>query len=142
MRPFLSLVAIAVVQLAVLAQPTDRVHEFAKGGLKLEGRIADGDPRVKIELEANRSAEMPAKRFLVKLPGGKKYRITMRSTELDSFLMVQDKDGKQLDYDDDSGGGNDSALTLDIEKTAVFRVFAASVDKTGAFTVEIREQAP
>ena len=47
---------------------------------------------------------MPAKRFEVPLQSGKNYQLTMDSKELDSFLVLQDKTGKELAYDDDSGG--------------------------------------
>ena len=45
-----------------------------------------------------------AKIYTVKLDAGKSYRIDMTSTEIDSFLRVEDSDGTRLGMDDDGAG--------------------------------------
>ena len=59
-----------------------------------------------------KAALLPAKRYEVRLQGGKTYRLTMDSQELDSFLVLQDKTGKELAFDDDSGGNRNSLLAI------------------------------
>jgi tetratricopeptide (TPR) repeat protein len=140
MRPFVSLLLLASVNAGLCAQPAEKIHELGKDGLKLEGRIDAGEPKVKVAVDGGKTLELPAKSFLVRLSGGKSYRVTMRSNELDSFLVIRDADGKQLDYDDDSGGGLDAALTLDVKKDAVVRVHMAALEKVGKFVLEVREK--
>jgi hypothetical protein len=128
MRLFVSLLLFFVIAGALPAQTAEMVHELGKDGLKLTGRVVETDPKTKVDVEDGKSLEMPAKRFLVKLLGGKSYRLTMRSKEIDSFLVIQDAAGRQLDYDDDSGGGQDAALTIAMEAGGVrlFRRLAVS----------------
>jgi CHAT domain-containing protein/Tfp pilus assembly protein PilF len=141
MRPFVSLLLFASVNTGLCAQPAERIYDLGKDGLKLERRIDAGDPKVKVHVEGDKSVELSAKSFLVRLAGGKSYRVTMESRELDSFLIVQDNDGKQLDYDDDSGGGQDAALTLAVANDRTYRFFAASLKNTGTFIFRLRERA-
>jgi CHAT domain-containing protein/Tfp pilus assembly protein PilF len=117
-------------------------HVVGNEGLKFDGRITAEDAKIKVTLEDGKTFELPAKRYLVKLAGGKSYFLSMRSKMLDSFLVVQNKAGKQIDYDDDSGGGLDAALTLDVKADAVFRIHAAALEKTGDFQLVIREWLP
>ena len=65
-------------------------------------------------------------------------RLTLDSKEIDSVLVVQDKTGKQLAWDDDSGGGLNSLLTIDILQDGTYQVFAASIKGTGHFHLKVR----
>jgi CHAT domain-containing protein/Tfp pilus assembly protein PilF len=120
----------------------DFVHVVGKKELSLEGRIAADDAKTKVTLEDGSEVGMPAKRYSVKLAAGKSYFLTMGSSAIDSFLIIQDQDGNQVDYDDDSGGGLNAALTLDVKADTVFRIYAAAVSKTGSFRLVIRERLP
>jgi tetratricopeptide (TPR) repeat protein/CHAT domain-containing protein len=128
------------------SSPSEKAYEKAyvvgKDGLTIEGRLAADDAKVKVTLDNGKVIELPAKRYLVNLTGGKQYVLTMRSKSVDSFLLVQDGSDKQLDYDDDSGGGLDSQLTLDAKETVTHRVFAASLERTGPFALTIRLRTP
>ena len=112
MRPLALLLLLLTLAARTPAQPTEKVHELGKTGLTLEGRIDANDAKVKVKLDDGKTFELPAKRYLVRLPSGKSYHFTMRSKELGSFLILQDADGKQLVYDDDSGGDLESPLTF------------------------------
>src|SRR5579859_5069298 len=114
------------------------VHEVGKTGLTLEGKVAADDPKVKVIVGA-RFGLLPAKVFEVKLQGGKQYRISLDSREIDSVLVVQDKDGKQLAWDDDSGGDLNSLLTLDVLTAATYKIHAASLKGAGGFTLKVQE---
>jgi hypothetical protein len=134
-------IAIMVMASAVCAQPASKEYVVGKDGLTINGKIAADDAKVKVTTEINdKIFELPAKPYSVKLTGGNSYVVSLRSKEIDSFLVVQDAGGKQLDYDDDSGGDSDAQLTLHIKETATFRVFAASLKGVGPFTLTIRKR--
>src|SRR5262249_25031002 len=83
-----------------------------KDGLKLTGTVDQKDPKVPVEFEGNKG-NLPAKLYQIKMAAKTKYLIEMDADdqkELDAFLVVQDKDGKQLAADDDSGGGLNARL--------------------------------
>ena len=61
------------------------------------GSIAQADAKVKV----SDGKSLPAKVFEVRLQAGKTYFISMNSKELDSFLVLQDKTGKELAFDDE-----------------------------------------
>ncbi len=109
----------------------------AKDKLVLEKKevIGADDPTVK-PLQA---AAMPAKCYEVRLEGSKKYRLTMDSKELDSFLLLQDKTGKELAFNDDGGGDLNSLLDFSPERDDTYIVFAASFKGTGSFQLKIVE---
>jgi RNA polymerase sigma factor (sigma-70 family) len=100
-----------------------------------KGKIADSDAKVKV----SNGPSLPAQRFEVKLEAGKQYQLTMDSTELDSLLVVQDPSGNELANDDNSGGNLNSLLLLTPRADGPYLVFAAAVEKTGAFHVKIAE---
>ncbi len=104
-----------------------------------KGMIAEGDAKVK-----TRDGPLPAKRFVVALQGGKQYRLTMDSQDIDSYLVLQDKTGKELAFDDDSGGNQNSLLLYTPARDDNYTVFAAAlpnpmVKNTGAF---VRGRSP
>jgi len=104
-----------------------------------KGTIAEDDAKVKTQ-----SGSLPSKRFEVPLQGGKTYRLTMDSHELDSFLVLQDKTGKELAFDDDSGGDLNSLLMYTPSSDDTYTVFAASfpnpkVKNVGAFVLKVME---
>src|SRR5437660_1807105 len=78
-------------------------------GLKIEGTVEGTDDRVTVVAGDNK-VRLPAKRYQLKMTGGTKYRLDMVSDDLDSFLVVQDQGGKQLAFDDDSGGNLNARL--------------------------------
>jgi serine/threonine protein kinase/formylglycine-generating enzyme required for sulfatase activity len=99
-----------------------------------KGTIVEEDAKVKTQ-----SGPLPAKRFEVGLQNGKKYRITMDSGEINSFLVLQDKAGKELAFDDDGGGGQNSRLLYTAPTDDFYTVFAASFKGTGSFVLKIME---
>jgi serine/threonine protein kinase/formylglycine-generating enzyme required for sulfatase activity len=100
-----------------------------------KGTIGEDDPKVKLSQEG----ALPCKRFEVRLQAGKKYRLTMESQDLDSFLVLQDKTGKELGFDDDSGGNLNSLLVYTPFSDGGYTVFAASLKGTGLFVLKIME---
>ncbi len=93
-----------------------------------------------VKIEKSKYAPfLPAKNYSVKMKKGMTYTITMRSKELDSFLVLQDKDAKQLGWDDDSGGDLDAHLPFTATEDGLYNVYAAAFKGTGAFSLDIVE---
>ncbi len=103
---------------------------------KVDGTIAKDDDKVPIS-DGTQALALPAKVHDVKLQAGKKYTITMVSGELDAFLVLQDKGGKQLAFDDDGGGNLNAKLDFTPAKDDAYKVYAASFKGTGAYTLAI-----
>jgi serine/threonine protein kinase/formylglycine-generating enzyme required for sulfatase activity len=104
-----------------------------------KGMIAEEDATVKTQ-----NGPLLAKRFEVRLQAGKTYRLTMDSNDIDSFLVLQDKTGKEPAFDDDSGGGVNSLLLYKPSSDDTYTVFAASlpnpmVKSTGSFVLKVVE---
>ncbi len=121
-----------------------KVHEVAKDGLTLEGAVAPTDMLLQMTTVRGQAYQMHAKLFLVKLSAGKKYRVTMDSTEIDSFLYVVDEEGKQGKSDDDSGGNNNALLIFEPAKDGKYGIFTAAFPNeerksAGKFILKIRE---
>jgi serine/threonine protein kinase/formylglycine-generating enzyme required for sulfatase activity len=100
-----------------------------------KGRIAEGEAQVKTP-----AGSLPARRFEIKLQAGRTYRLTMDSKDLDSFLVLQDRTGRELAFDDDSGGNLNSLLDYTAPSDDTYMVVAASLKGTGSFVLAIREK--
>jgi hypothetical protein len=117
-----------------------KVHEVEIGGLKIEGKVADCDPKFKIvPQEKKNEVTLPGKMFQVKLKAGKRYRISLDSSDIDSVLLVTDSADKQLAFDDDGGGGLNALLFLDPAKDGTYKIHALSIKGTGAFLLQVKE---
>jgi serine protease Do len=118
----------------------DKVYSVGKDGLKIEGTVEATDKKVEIEVKDKRGS-LPAKLYPVKLTGGVKYRILMSSDALDAFLVLQDAAGKQLAFDDDSGGGSkglDAQIDFTAPKDGTYKIYAAALQGTGKFILTVR----
>ena len=81
--------------------------------------------------------------YLVKLERGKVYQIDMITPtpqQLDPFLFLEDKDGKVVAQDDDSGGQLNARILYRANATGNYRILAASVGNrgNGEYTLQIR----
>jgi hypothetical protein len=82
----------------------------------------------------------PAKVYEVELAAND-YQIDLVSNDIDSFLRVLDKTGKELAFDDDSGGNLNARLTFTPPIAGTYRIVATSLDgATGAFTLSIENK--
>lgn len=72
---------------------------------------------------------------------GQFVQIDMQSTEIDSYLVLQDQYGQQLQYNDDGGGNLNSRITFTLPYTGVYRIVAESYRTTdrpfGTYTLSI-----
>src|SRR5262245_18893710 len=124
--------------------PKDKVQTVGKGGLKIGAKITDNDKKFDFTIDlGGKEFQLPmqAKPYSVKLEANKRYVMTLDTDDddLDPFLVVQDAGGKTVAFDDDSGGKLNSKLTYSPKKDGTFKVYAAALKGTGAFTLKITE---
>src|SRR5262245_41195248 len=88
----------------------------AKGDqdIKIEGKLSTDDPK-------DKKRGTPCKVHMVQMKAGNTYTIDMVSTEIDSYLRLEDKDGKQLDEDDDSGGNLNARMVFNCTRDGEYR---------------------
>jgi hypothetical protein len=128
-----------IVETGAGAKEEMQVYTLGKDGLKIEGKIDAGDGKVSFMPVEGKEFQLPGKLFLVKLPANKKFTVSMDSNDLDSVLVVKDEAGKQLAWDDDSGGGLNSLLTFETKKEGTYKIYALSLKGTGDFTLQVKE---
>jgi hypothetical protein len=114
---------------------TDAQAQKDKDTIRIEGKLTKDDPKDK---RRNGASQV----HTVKMKAGKTYTIDMVSTELDSYLFLDDNTGKQLAEDDDSGGGTDAQIVFECKTAGDYRVVVTSFDAatTGDFTVMVAKK--
>lgn len=103
-------------------------------GQAASGRLQQGDG----QLTSGEFAD--AYRFLGQ--AGQRIAIEMRSTELDSYLILAPPTGAQQDNDDDARGGtNNARIEVTLEQTGEYRVFATSFrpGETGRYEIVVTD---
>jgi serine protease Do len=70
---------------------------------------------------------------------GQQVVIEMSSAELDPYLILLDPTGADLMQDDNSGGGRNSRITVNLPSSGIYTVFANSRDagETGRYTLQV-----
>jgi serine protease Do len=86
--------------------------------------------------------DCPGKPYPLKCVGGRTYTIDMRSEEFDSFLRLEDGNGRTIMEDDDSGGGktgHDARIVFKCDKPGDYTIAATSYNRgaKGKFTVTV-----
>jgi S1-C subfamily serine protease len=71
---------------------------------------------------------------------GEQITVTLRSSSFDSWLVVSEPGGSLNEHDDDSGGGNDSQLTLTLPHAGRYVIAANTVGQrdTGPYTISVQ----
>src|SRR5262245_7699328 len=62
------------------------------------------------------------KTYVFKMAEGKTYQLDMKSKEFDSYLRLEDPDGKQVAADDDGGGFPDARIIFRAPKTGDYTI--------------------
>jgi hypothetical protein len=102
--------------------------------VSIADKLTNADPK-----DAKTSG--PAKIYEVELAAGTDYQIDLVSNDFDSFLRVLDKNGKELAFDDDSGGALNARLTFTPPDAGTYRIVAASLGEgAGDFTLSIENK--
>jgi hypothetical protein len=105
--------------------------KMEKGEAKFTGNLTKADPR-----RGNKIHKL----FLVPLEEGKTYQIDQVS-KMDSYLFLEDPDGKLLAQDDDGGGFPNARITYKAAKKGNYRIVATTLggQDTGEFTLTVRQ---
>jgi hypothetical protein len=100
---------------------------------KFQGKLTKDDPK-----DAQRGG--PSQVHAVRMKAGKVYTIDMVSTELDSYLRLQDSKGTELAEDDDSGGGLNARIIFNCTADGEYRVVCTTVGPMpgGAYSLTVR----
>ena len=84
----------------------------------------------------------------IDLEAGKTYRIDMTSRKLDSYLRLEDPDGKTVDEDDDGGGDFNARIVHKAKRTAKYKIVATATksglrpETTGRYRLTVRDAEP
>lgn len=128
--------AVAVAAVSAAAQAQDAVPvtigEPMSGRITTESPLLAGEDGIRYQRYSFRAS-------------GRKLRITLRSFELDSYLVVQKVSAagtETVGEDDDGGGDLDSQVVLDAdgEYVVIARHFGANA--TGSFTLLVEDAPP
>lgn len=111
---------------------------YARGGLP---RIAVGQT-VTGQLSTSdflRTDGTYADGYVYQATAGEKLKITLRSKEFDSWLVVDEPNGPYRETNDDGGGENDSQMVVTIPRTGPYLIVANTVSKgtTGSYTLSL-----
>src|SRR5437016_2649977 len=90
---------LAVSVLCVVGRPLAAQEKKAEPLLLIKGELTDQDSKDKVRTTSY------CKTYEFKMEEGKTYRIDMTSLEIDPFLRLENENGGQVAFDDDSGGG-------------------------------------
>ena len=107
------------------------------GSLDVKSELTEKDNKDKVRKDSY------CKIFTFKMVKGQTYQIDMKSKDIDSYLRLEDPDGKQVAADDDSGGFPDARITYKAADSGDFKIIATTYggDSTGAFTLTAVDKA-
>lgn len=101
------------------------------GNLNVKSELTNKDDKDKIRTDSY------CKIFTYKMVKGRTYQIDMKSKDIDSYLRLEDPDGKQVAFDDDGGGFPDARITYKAADSGDHKIIATTFggNSTGAFTL-------
>ncbi len=100
--------------------------------LKIDGELRPDD-----EKDSQRNTR--CKVHLVTLNAGQRYTIDMVGRGFDAYLRLEDKAGKQLDEDDDSGGDLNAQIVFNCTRDGEYRIICTCfADATGKYTLTVK----
>jgi hypothetical protein len=118
-------VRVALVAVALLASLTPRA--------RAQGQIAIGQA-MSSQLTVASPVNSDGRRYALWTfmgTAGQFVQIDMQSAELDSYLILQDQNGTQLQFNDDGGGGLNARISYALPYTGVYRIMAMSFRTSG-----------
>ncbi|MEI7684696.1 MAG: PPC domain-containing protein, partial [Planctomycetota bacterium] len=84
--------------------------------------------------------QMPCKIHIVNLEKGKSYLVDMTSSDLDSYLRIEDSQGARLDQDDDGGGNLNARIRFTPTKDDAYQIIATTfAGGEGAYTLTVKD---
>jgi hypothetical protein len=81
------------------------------------------------------------KTYTYKMIEGRSYQIDMKSKEIDSYLRLENPEGVQVAFDDDSGGFPDARIIYRAPKTGDYTIICTTyaTGSTGKFTLVVKD---
>jgi Caspase domain/Bacterial pre-peptidase C-terminal domain len=98
--------------------------------LNVSGNLAEQDARDRVRKDS------PHKSHTVKLETGTSYVINLQSPDFDTYLRIEDADGKNLAEDDDGGEGRNSRLRFSPTRSGEYRMIATTF-RAGSGTYDL-----
>jgi hypothetical protein len=109
-------------------------EDSAGGSRTIKGQLADSDPEYK-----NRKGSFH-KAYTQKFEKGKTYTIDMVSSDVDSYLFLENPSGKVVAQDDDGGGFPNARINYKAAEAGDYKIIATTfkAGETGAFTITVK----
>jgi peroxiredoxin len=124
--------AVALLALLPTAAPAQTAAGKRDKETRIEGMLSQADAK-----DTKRGT--PCKVHLVKMRRGVTYTIDMKSRQFDSYLRLEDKNGRQLDEDDDGGGNLDARIIFNCPKDGEYRVICTCFQAaSGKYTLLVK----
>lgn len=81
------------------------------------------------------------KTYTYKMIEGRNYQIDMKSTDFDSYLRLENPEGVQVAFDDDSGGFPDARIIYRAPKTGDYTIICTTfgAGSTGKYTLIVKD---
>jgi cytochrome oxidase Cu insertion factor (SCO1/SenC/PrrC family) len=136
MARFSAFVLLAAVPLT-LALGGAQAGGKQKDNIKIEGTLTKDDP-------TDKRRGFACQVHTVKMKAGKTYTIDMISTDVDSYLYLDDSKGTQLAEDDDSGGMQNAQIVFKCPKDGDYKVVCTVYDSnrmTGKYVLTVKTSA-
>jgi pentatricopeptide repeat protein len=95
-----------------------------------------------LDPKATRRPGSYSKTYSIQLAAGKTYQIDMKKISgLDPYLFLEDDMGKQLAFDDDSGGFPDARIVFACTRDGTYRIIATTYERaTGRYSLTVQQK--
>jgi WD40 repeat protein/tetratricopeptide (TPR) repeat protein len=109
-----------------------------------DGRIEIQDELARLDRKDTKRRTSFCKIYSIRLLAGKTYQIDMKhlGNKLDPYLRLEDETGKELAYDDDSGGFPDAQIVFECTRDGIYRIIATSygANDTGKYSLTVQQK--
>lgn len=111
-------------------------YDIGPAGLKLTGKLTLLDP---LDVINGRTSAFRCKVFELQLKAGQRYQFDMVSSQFDPFLRIENMQGRQLAFDDDSGGNLNARMFFTPPADGSYRLIATQfTTQVGAFDLSVK----
>jgi hypothetical protein len=102
----------------------------------VNGELINADVKDKVRTQSY------CKTYVYKMVKGTEYQLDMKSKDFDSFLRLENPEGVQVAFDDDSGGFPDARIIYSAPKTGDYTIICTTFGggSTGKFNLIVKEK--
>jgi hypothetical protein len=103
--------------------------------ISVDGELINADLKDKVR------TQMYCKTYTFKMIEGRNYQLDMRSNVFDSYLRLENPDGVQVAFDDDSGGFPHARIVYRVPKTGDYTIICTtfSAGATGKYNLIVKD---